>query len=544
MHDNCFKIFIKPINKTKYFLFNHEKYEFNFEMFKVNSSFFFRNQALYENVETIDLLQENEVNQFKDISSTAITSFISLSQNQPCEINNSDIFYIQYLARKYEVIELSKKIADAISKNQDQLIFDQILYQHLTSQQKKDDISLFTDDDADIISSNLPKYIKDDRIFKLPISILYEIITKYFQNKSKNTNIQEENMIIEFLFRALDKIGRDASILFTLINIKDYKINILEILTQKYRNIFDFNLIGTQLLSFSIETNHENKELRRQASKVNNIIILELTNSFEIGEFPHFEHDLKTDSNEEVKILYQDAEIQNKNLFLYFSQIMIVEKLFDNIIECNFSESFESNLLQGITFIKDYAFIANQLITDVTIPSSVLSIGIYSFCRCLSLQRVLIPLSVKTIGDFAFSECRSLNQITIPSSVKNIGNSSFYGCISLQKVTIPSSVRHIGHNAFRQCSGMKEIEIDPYITNFEDNTFAECKSLDHLVFGSSVKMIKESNFERLGLLKKITIPSSVISIDNYSFKQSFNIGKSDNFAIFICDSEKCIQWLQ
>ena len=47
-----------------------------------------------------------------------------------------------------------------------------------------------------------------------------------------------------------------------------------------------------------------------------------------------------------------------------------------------------------------------------------------------------------------FEQCSSLTQITIPSSVTSIGYYSFCGCSSLTQITILSSETYIGNNVF------------------------------------------------------------------------------------------------
>jgi hypothetical protein len=52
--------------------------------------------------------------------------------------------------------------------------------------------------------------------------------------------------------------------------------------------------------------------------------------------------------------------------------------------------------------------------SDVTIPSSVTSIGDYAFWGCASLKSIVIPSSVTSIGDLVFRYCSSLESIIIP----------------------------------------------------------------------------------------------------------------------------------
>lgn len=124
MNQNSFSISITPIFKTqKYFVFNDKKYQFDFELIKNNSNYFFIYQEQYKQIEFIDLFQEDEREIYKDITDTAIKNFISLIQNQQYTINENDLFHIKYLAEKYEFTNLVNTISDLISKNKKKLFF-------------------------------------------------------------------------------------------------------------------------------------------------------------------------------------------------------------------------------------------------------------------------------------------------------------------------------------------------------------------------------------------------------------------------------------
>ena len=77
---------------------------------------------------------------------------------------------------------------------------------------------------------------------------------------------------------------------------------------------------------------------------------------------------------------------------------------------------------------------------SVTIPSSVETIGQWSFGNCTSLTSVTIPNSVTTIETYAFYNCSGLTSVTIGNSVTSIGSSTFYNCTGLTSVIIPSSI--------------------------------------------------------------------------------------------------------
>ncbi|MGM7665681.1 InlB B-repeat-containing protein [Microbacterium sp. A93] len=97
-----------------------------------------------------------------------------------------------------------------------------------------------------------------------------------------------------------------------------------------------------------------------------------------------------------------------------------------------------------VTRVKAWAF-SNNLLTSVTIPDSVTTIGHEAFFSN-RLTSVTIPDSVTTIGLQAFAN-NLLTSVTIPDSVTTISVGAFYVNL-LTSVTIPDSVTTIGSAAF------------------------------------------------------------------------------------------------
>ena len=98
----------------------------------------------------------------------------------------------------------------------------------------------------------------------------------------------------------------------------------------------------------------------------------------------------------------------------------------------------------------------------IPIDCSITSIGDYAFYNCTGLTSVIIPDSVTSIGRYAFKSCTGLRSITIGNSVKSIDFNAFNGCTGLTSVIIPDSVTSIGDSAFGGCSSLQEITL-PFI---------------------------------------------------------------------------------
>lgn len=84
---------------------------------------------------------------------------------------------------------------------------------------------------------------------------------------------------------------------------------------------------------------------------------------------------------------------------------------------------------EGITSVSDYLFY-NEGLKSVKFPSTLTSIGKYSFALNNSLKNVKLPSKLKTIGDKAFLQKYNKKQkysksVTIPKSVKKIGKNAF-----------------------------------------------------------------------------------------------------------------------
>ena len=209
----------------------------------------------------------------------------------------------------------------------------------------------------------------------------------------------------------------------------------------------------------------------------------------------------------------------------------------------------------GVTIIGSYAFYGCSNITNVTLPSSVISIGNYGFYNAISkienvyydgnieswleinfkdfgsnpcsgsnlyfngelAADVVIPDSVTSIGNYAFYKCRSLEGVAIPDSVTSVGNSVFYGCSNLTSVTLGNGVTNIGDGAFNGCSKLTSVTIGNGVTSIGGGAFNGCSSLESVTIPDSVTSIGKTAFYGCSSLENMTIPNGVTTIESSTF---------------------------
>ena len=151
------------------------------------------------------------------------------------------------------------------------------------------------------------------------------------------------------------------------------------------------------------------------------------------------------------------------------------------------------NLLYG-------AFYSCFMLTSITIPSSVTSIGEKAFYNCNGLTSVSIPNSVTSIGEKAFSRCSGLTgELTIPNSVTSIGEDAFTECYELTSVTIGNSVTSIGQGAFSYCHNLASVTMGNSVTSIGYHAFLECFGLTSITIPESVTYIGEGAFQYCNL---------------------------------------------
>ena len=146
----------------------------------------------------------------------------------------------------------------------------------------------------------------------------------------------------------------------------------------------------------------------------------------------------------------------------------------------------------SVTSIGNYAFWDCKGLTSITISDSIISIGDRAFAGCKGLKKVnytgdiadWCKISFYNDGSNPLYNAHNLyinsglvTDLTIPNSVKSIGNYAFFGCTSLTSITISNNVTSIGEEAFGSCTGLKNITIPDSVIEIGRYAFWDCDNL-------------------------------------------------------------------
>ena len=231
------------------------------------------------------------------------------------------------------------------------------------------------------------------------------------------------------------------------------------------------------------------------------------------------------------------------------------------LVSCSTEATGEIIIPDGVTEIRDYAFVNCGKVTSVTIPESVTSIGkgafegtiwyndenylengvLYIDNWLISANSSLsgdyqIKASTRGIADNAFYGCSGLKSVIIGNSVTNIGQYAFFNCSGLGTVTIPESVTGIGNLAFY---GVYDINYNgtatgspwgaQYVNLVTDGWLTFCgmsqsvlvscstEATSEIIIPDGVTSIEKNAFQNCSGITSVVIPQSVTSIGSNAF---------------------------
>ena len=205
-------------------------------------------------------------------------------------------------------------------------------------------------------------------------------------------------------------------------------------------------------------------------------------------------------------------------------------------------------------------YINNELVTTLSIPEGVTSVGPYAFYGYSSANgNLVIPHSVKAIGDYAFYGCTGLTgNLVLYNNLNTIGQYAFNGCSGFTgALTLPDALTTLGAYAFYGCANLSELTIGEGVKTIGGYAFWNCPNLATVHFNATnCGLMNSDNWYSVfnsgtnnggaTPIVTLTIGDHVTNLPNYAFKNSSNavgelvlpesIGTVGSYAFYGCSS--------
>lgn len=221
---------------------------------------------------------------------------------------------------------------------------------------------------------------------------------------------------------------------------------------------------------------------------------------------------------------------------------------------CNSMQSLSSisNLseLTALVTIEERAFEGSGLSGELIIPSTVSTIGERAFSRSL-ITAISLPTSLQTIGKGAFANCTELRTATLPFlgnaretkqdgytwvfensvvptvtllDITRVTKKTFAGGETvLTTVILPDDVTKLEENAFKGFTALRTVELPAELTAIGKNAFRDCNNLIDIILPSKLRTIDDNAFRGCSKLTTVVFPEGFDSLGVGAYQDCINL---------------------
>ncbi|MGM9608312.1 MAG: leucine-rich repeat domain-containing protein [Oscillospiraceae bacterium] len=175
------------------------------------------------------------------------------------------------------------------------------------------------------------------------------------------------------------------------------------------------------------------------------------------GEMSSVEGEEYPDADAVLYVVIEEGVTKTYNITMYHDiQYVSLPSTMEKIGLSDLDEMKTVIMAEGITKIKDEAFLWCDGLTSITLPSTITSIGEEAFLSCDNLASINIPEGLTELGALAFSYT-AITDFTVPVGITRIKQETFAGCANLSSVTLHSGITAIGRAAFYECGSLMDV---------------------------------------------------------------------------------------
>ena len=220
-----------------------------------------------------------------------------------------------------------------------------------------------------------------------------------------------------------------------------------------------------------------------------------------------------------------------------FGECRNLEKISVNSKNKNFVVYKNALYNKGKTTL--YKYPAIKIPKDVTILSSVKTIGEGALADSRNLKTVNIGKNVKTIKPYAFNASEKISKFVLDKKNKNLTVKDgvvfnkkktvliIYPCAkSKEKYTVPKGVSKIAEGAFEYSSKLKEIKFPTTLTEISNRAFRNAYKLKIAKLPSKLRKIGNSAFEG-SALTEVVAPKTLEVLGSSAFEACGKLKKVD-----------------
>ena len=128
---------------------------------------------------------------------------------------------------------------------------------------------------------------------------------------------------------------------------------------------------------------------------------------------------------------------------------------------------------------------ANNSIKNLTLPSSVVTIGSYAFVNCGNIETITMANNVTTIASSAFKDCHKLENIIMSNNITKIENWAFENCTALKSCVVPNGVTMLYSYVFQDCTSLEWVYVSKNVERMGYDPFDGCNGLKTIYFGGT-----------------------------------------------------------